>query len=86
MKRNLHFLLSGIQKLLAKKQAPKSLDQIDYIYKTIIYTFSKANRLEYCKSLIYRTQKDLLYTKSYIKKRKLKKLIKAAKSEVKRLQ
>lgn len=86
MKQNLHFLLTRILEFSTKKKAPKPLHKIDYIYKNVIYTFSKPNRAEYCESLIYRTQKDLLHTTSYIKKRKLKKLIKAAKSELIKLQ
>ncbi len=68
-----------------KKNSPKTLMQIDDLYHKVISKFPDANRMHYCESLIYRTQKDLSATSCFIKKRKLKTLLKAAISEMKKI-
>ncbi len=68
-----------------KKNSPKTLMQIDDLYYKVISKLPDANRIHYCESLIYRTQKDVLDTKCPITRRKLKRLLKAAKSEMKKL-
>lgn len=68
-----------------KKNLPKELSQIDNLYGKVISKFPAASRIDYCESLIYRTQNDLTNTKCRIKKMKLKRLLKAAKTERKSL-
>ncbi len=69
----------------SKKNSPKPLIQLDHLYKKIISKFDDSNRIDYCESLIYRTQKDLSDTRCRMKRRKLKRLLKAAKLEIKKL-
>ncbi len=70
---------------LFKKHPSVSLSQIDNLYGKIISKLALPNRIEYCESLIYRAKKDVLTTKCPIQKRKLRKLIKVAQSEIKML-
>ncbi len=68
-----------------KKSPSNLLVKIDYLYKNVISNLPISNRVSYCESLIYRTNKDLSHTKCPIKKRRLNRLLKAAETEIKKL-
>ena len=67
------------------KRSPKSLICADSLYKSVISKLPSDNRIKYCESLIYRTSEDLSNSKCIFKKRKLTKLLEAAKGELKDL-
>ncbi len=56
---------------------------LDQLYKNVILKLPVSNRIKYCESLIYRINDDISNTKCRFKKRKLKKLLKAAEYELK---
>ncbi len=57
----------------------------DTLYKNVISKLSVSNRITYCESLLYRTEKDLSFSTCSITKKRLKKLVEATKIEVKNL-
>jgi len=61
------------------------LSQVDKLYGRVISKLPDANRIDYCESLVYRTEKDVAETRCKVKKRKLKKLLHAARLERKNL-
>ncbi len=67
------------------KSPKKSLIRKDDLYDKIISKLPTENRIKYCESLIYRTTEDLSKSKCTTKKRKLTKLLDAAKNELKKL-
>lgn len=81
-----HLLKSEPEMYFFKKRPSKLLVKIDALYKSVISKLPMSNRINYCESLIYRTNKDLLNTKCRLKKRKLRQLLKAAETEIKILQ
>ncbi len=68
-----------------KKNRTSLLIKRDEFYRTVTSKLPIKNRIQYCESLIYRNQCDLSRTKCPIQKRKIKQLLKAAKTEVKNL-
>ncbi|GAA4275489.1 hypothetical protein GCM10022259_02130 [Aquimarina mytili] len=69
-----------------KKNSKKTLIEIDSLYKKVISQLPNPDRINYCESLMYRSKNDLVSTKCRIKRRKLKRLIKATTYEIKKLE
>lgn len=67
------------------KKFRESLIHLDKFYKNVVSTCPILTRIKYCESLIYRTKDNLAESKCKIQKRKLKRLLKAAKSELLKL-
>ncbi len=65
-----------------RKHLTTSLIKKDNLYNTVISKLPIQNRIDYCESLICRIQLDLLQSKCRIQKRKFKKILKAAKTEI----
>ncbi len=80
-----NLLKSEPEMYLFKKNPSNLLLRIDLLYNSVISKLPVSNRINYCESLIYRTSKDIRDTKCRLKKRKLKRLLKAAKTEIKEL-
>ncbi len=70
--------------LFKKKHSLKLIDADD-LYKNVISKLPITNRISYCESLIYRSERDVCKSNCRIKKRKIKKLLQAAKIEIKKL-
>lgn len=70
---------------LFRKSSPNQLIYSDHLYKNVISKLPITNRIKYCESLIYRTTEDISNSKYWLQKRKLKKLLQAAKDELKNL-
>ncbi|AXT53166.1 hypothetical protein D1818_20910 [Aquimarina sp. BL5] len=76
---------SPLKMYLFKKKRTPLLTKRDELYKTIISKLPIQNRIDYCESLICRIQLDLLKSECRIQKRKFKKILKAAKTEINNL-
>ncbi|SHI42597.1 hypothetical protein [Aquimarina spongiae] len=64
---------------LVKKYTLRGLDPL---YRDIILHQSLSERLEYCQSLLYRTQEDICLLNFLGNHRKQKRLLKAIKAEI----
>ncbi len=62
-----------------------SLKQIDYLYKNIILTLPIESRINYCKSLVYRSKEDLKNCTCNRKRKEMKKVLNAALRELETL-
>ncbi|GGX06515.1 hypothetical protein GCM10007384_05280 [Aquimarina muelleri] len=67
------------------KHPKKTLTCIDNLYNSTISKLPTENRIRYCESLIYRTTEDLSNSKCVMQKKKLNKILDAAKKELKKL-
>ncbi len=58
------------------------MDYLDILYRNTVSKLPVSNRIKYCESLIHRTKDDISNANCAVQKRKLKKLLKAAKIEI----
>jgi hypothetical protein len=62
-----------------------SLTKVDSFYRNTVSSMPFDYKVNYCESLIFRTYDDINLCRCVIKKRKLKKLVKISKAELKKL-
>ena len=78
----MNFKFLAAYKRLSSK---KTLESLDYLYKSCVSKLPISYRINYCTSLIYRIKEDIENCKCKLKKGKLKKQLIVTISELKKL-